>query len=267
MSYAARLFAACEEENRREILRAIEPAPGGSLLDLGCCDGAVTMRVAAAAQVAEVHGVEFIEPFARQARARGVQVVVADLGAELPYGDASFDVVHANQVIEHLPKTDHFLREIHRVLKPGGYAVISTNNLSSWHNIASLTLGLQPPPCHVSDLVITGNPVNTAYDGWEQEVEGQQHLRVFTGRALASLAGYHGLQLERDRTSGYYPLPPRLSRVMTKLDRRHGAYLVQRFRRAEPQQLRGIAISATRNRRRSDEDEPAAADRTLHIAS
>ena len=267
VSYAAKLFAATEEANRQEILRAIEPVPGGAMLDLGCCDGSVTVRVAAAAQVAEVHGVEFIEPYAAGARARGIKVAVADLGAPLPYDDESFDIVHANQVIEHLPRTDHFLREIHRVLKPDGYAVLSTNNLSSWHNIGSLALGMQPPPCHVSDLVITGNPVNATYDGWQQQVEGQQHLRVFTGRALASLAAFHGLRLERDRTSGYYPLPPRLARLMTRVDRRHGAYLVQRFRRSEPQALRGLEVSATRNRRRSDESAAGYGAEALRLAS
>ena len=102
----------------------------------------------------------------------------------------------------------------------GGHAVISTNNLASWHNVVSLVLGWQPTPCHVSDEVIVGNPAN-AYEGYEGAVDGQQHLRVFTGRALAGLAAFHGLTLDLDRTAGYYPLPVALARVMTRIDRRH----------------------------------------------
>ncbi|MBJ7329686.1 MAG: methyltransferase domain-containing protein [Solirubrobacteraceae bacterium] len=246
MSYLERVFLATEEENRQEILRAVVPVPGGSLLDLGCADGVVTMRVAKAAQVDRVVGVEFVESWAAKARANGVEVVIADLAVKLPFDDASFDVVHANQVIEHLPKTDHFLREIRRVLKPTGYAILSTNNLASWHNILSLTAGFQPPPCHVSDEFVTGNPANT-FDGFAQDVEGQQHLRIFTGRALASVAAFHGLELDLDRTAGYYPLPPRVARVATRIDKRHGAFLVQRYRPgAVPARASNLTVEATR---------------------
>lgn len=244
MGYLERVFRQTEEENRQEILRAVDPRPGGRLLDLGCADGEVTMRVAKAAGIVDVHGVEFIEEWAAKARVVGVNAVVADLAQRLPFEDASFDVVHSNQVIEHLPKTDHFLREIRRVLKPSGYAILSTNNLASWHNVASLVMGYQPPPCHVSDVVVTGNPAND-FDGFEQEVEGQQHLRIFTGRALASIARYHGLEIDRDRTAGYYPFPPRVARVLTRLDRRHGAFLVQRFRCGAPQHVAGLQVRAT----------------------
>lgn len=228
MSYLERLFRATEEENRRTILAAVQPIDGGRMLDLGCASGHFTVEIARRARAAEVHGVEFVEEWAADARGRGVEVVATDLADRLPYDDASFHLVHSNQVIEHLPRTDTFLREIRRVLRPDGHAIISTNNLASWHNVLSLALGWQPTPCHVSDYVVVGNPGNT-YDGWEQPMFGQQHLRIFTGRALAELAGYHGLALDLDRTAGYYPLPARVARAMTRIDRRHGAFLVQRY--------------------------------------
>ncbi|HVL30839.1 MAG TPA: class I SAM-dependent methyltransferase [Solirubrobacteraceae bacterium] len=228
MSLLERVFRATEDENRRAILAAVKPIPGGRMLDLGCAEGTWTLEVARRAQAAEVHGVEFLEPTAAHARTLGVHAVVADLAEPLPFDDASFDLVHSNQVIEHLPATDVFLREVRRVLAPGGHAVISTNNLASWHNVVSLALGWQPTPCHVSDLVVVGNPTNV-YDGWEQPTDGQQHMRVFTGRALAELAAYHGLRLDLDRAAGYYPLPARAARVLARVDRRHGAFLVQRF--------------------------------------
>lgn len=232
MSYLERLFRATEEENRRAILAAVRPIPGGRMLDLGCADGAWTVQVARRARAAEAHGVELLESTAAHARTLGVHAVVADLAERLPYDDASFQLVHSNQVIEHLPGTDTFLRELRRVLAPGGHAVISTNNLASWHNVVSLALGWQPTPCHVSDLVVVGNPTNV-YDGWEQQTPAQQHMRVFTGRALAELAAYHGLRLDRDATAGYYPLPARAARLAARLDRRHGAFIVQRFVPAE----------------------------------
>jgi len=69
----------------------------------------------------------------------------------------SFDVVFANQVIGHLYETDLFLKEIYRMLKNGGYTIISTPNLAGFHNIFSLIFGKQPFPAHASNEVILGN--------------------------------------------------------------------------------------------------------------
>jgi SAM-dependent methyltransferase len=232
MSYLERVFRATEEENRQVILQSLEPRPGGVLLDLGCADGAITERIATGAGVDRIVGVELIDHLADAARERGIEVHGADLNERLPFDDASFDVIHSNQVIEHLWNTDNFLREIRRLLKPDGYAVVSTNNLASWHNIVSLVMGWQPPPCHPSDELIVGNPA-----GLMEGVggaRGQMHLRVFTGRALAGVAEHHGLRADVVRTAGYYPLPLRLARLLNRIDPRHGAFLVQRYRPAAP---------------------------------
>ena len=231
MAWLERIFRATAHENRRVILSAMPPRPGATLLDLGCGDGGWTMHVAAKVGAKRVLGIEFIEEFAAAARRAGVEVLGADLGERLPLDDASADVVHSNQVIEHLPKTDFFMREIARVLKPGGYAVVSTNNLSSWHNIVSLALGWQPTPCHVSDELIVGNPGNFV-EGMESYAPGQTHLRVFTGRALAGLAAYHGLRVDAQRGAGYYPLPPPAAGVLARIDPTHAAFLVQRYEAA-----------------------------------
>jgi SAM-dependent methyltransferase len=164
MKYLERIYHETNDENRRAILAAMPPRRSSRLLDLGCGDGEWTMEVARHVGAGEILGVEFVEDFARLAREAGVEAVVADLGDRLPYEDASIDVIHSNQVIEHLPRTDTFLREISRILAPDGYAVVSTNNLSSWHNILSLTFGWQPAPCHVSDEAILGNPVHSRTD-------------------------------------------------------------------------------------------------------
>jgi SAM-dependent methyltransferase len=234
VGYLARNFLETEDENRAAILEALLPKPGALVVDLGCGDGVFTAEVARRVGAGRAVGVEFVDSIADQARAAGVDVLVADLGERLPIDDESVDVVHSNQVIEHLPRTDHFLAEIRRVLKPDGYAVISTNNLSSWHNVVSLIMGWQPFPSHVSDSVFVGNPLNFAPGpSGMGSVPGQTHQRVFTGRALAELARHHGLEPELEGAAGYYPLPPRAARVAARWDPRHGAFLVQRFRRAQ----------------------------------
>jgi len=231
MGYLGRVFEASEDENRAAILDAVaERAPMQSVLDLGCFDGEFTQRLGSRAGATHVAGMEFIEEHAERASSVGVDVTMGDLEQRFPYDDASFDLVHANQVIEHLRNTDGFLREARRVCRPGGLVVISTNNLASWHNVAMLALGLQPMPIHVSDEVHVGNPMNLRA-GEPHMDRGQTHLRLFTGRALVDLAEYHGLELVSLQTSGYYPLPPRMARRMVKIDRLHGAFLIAMLRR------------------------------------
>ena len=228
--YLERVFRATERENRRAILRVLPRGHGGALLDLGTNTGAFTAKVAEHLGATRVAGVEFIDEHAAAARARGIEVVAADLDEGLPFGDGEFDTVHANQVIEHVRRTDGFLREIRRVLRPGGLALLSTNNLASWHNVVSLSLGLQPTPAHVSDELIVGNPLDP-HHGRRHADLGQSHLRLFTGRALMELCAAHGLEHVTLRTAGYYPLPPRIGRLAACVDRAHGAFLVALVRR------------------------------------
>jgi SAM-dependent methyltransferase len=220
-----RVFRSAEDENRRVFLEQVPRTPGGRLLDLGCGDGSFTVEVARRMEAAEIWGVEFVPELAEQAERRGVRVERASLADPFPFPGQHFDAVVSNQVIEHLPFTDHFMRESGRVVRPGGVVIHSTNNLASWHNVLSLIIGWQPLPAHVSDEIILGNPVNPM-GGAEAPVAGQTHLRIFTGRALAELAEHHGLRVNALRGAGYYPLPRGAARVLARIDRRHAAFLV-----------------------------------------
>jgi ubiquinone/menaquinone biosynthesis C-methylase UbiE len=53
---------------------------------------------------------------------------VIGLGGHLPFADASFDLLTANMVVEHIPEPEEFLRDIRRVLKPGGRFLFHTPN-------------------------------------------------------------------------------------------------------------------------------------------
>lgn len=56
---------------------------------------------------------------------------VIGLGGALPFGDRTFDLVTANMVVEHVPDPAEFLRDIFRVLRPGGHFLFVTPNLLS----------------------------------------------------------------------------------------------------------------------------------------
>jgi SAM-dependent methyltransferase len=222
----ATVFEAAEDENKDVILGLVAAGePRARVLDLGCYNGSFTLELAKAARAEQIVGVEWLPHHAAAARERGIEIAESDLNEALPFADASFDLVHSNQVIEHLRGTDRFLRELARVCAPDGRIVLATNNLASWHNIGALALGLQPLPSHVSDEVHVGNPFDPRRGLHHADV-GQTHLRVFTTRALRELAQAHGLRVTQTRMNGYYPLPPRAARVMARIDPLHAAFVV-----------------------------------------
>lgn len=103
--------------------------PGQDLLDLGCGPGTITADLAARVAPGRVVGLDaaagVLEEAAALAERRGLAVewVVGDALA-LPFEDASFDVVHAHQVLQHLPDPVGALREAARVLRPGGLLAV-----------------------------------------------------------------------------------------------------------------------------------------------
>jgi SAM-dependent methyltransferase len=205
-------------ENIVELARSTTPPR--SVLDLGCDAGGRTTWIADRVGAREMHGLEIAAERAEIAASRGVQVNLGDLSQPFPYEDESFDLVVSNQVIEHVVDTDNFVREAFRVLKPGGRAVISTENLASWHNVASLIVGWQPfSLTNVSEAAkAVGNPLGI-HRGETGEARG--HLRVFAYRGLRELFTVHGFTVTEILGAGYYPLPSKLARI----DPRHAAFI------------------------------------------
>lgn len=99
-----------------------------SLLDLGCSNGAFLQAIRLRGWDGE--GMELEHSSAQYARSMGFKVYETVL-EESGIPDASYDVVTLWQVVEHLPEPGLLLKEIHRVLKPGGICAISTPNIAS----------------------------------------------------------------------------------------------------------------------------------------
>ena len=214
-------------ETRKIVLDLCTSNPNARLLDCGCRDGEITMEVAQRIGAKEIWGIEIVEMDAAKAKEGGIKVVRADLNKPFPLESESFDVVHGANIIEHLCDTDMFLKEVRRVLKLGGYFVVSTCNLAAFHNIFFLLLGRQPPPADVSDEFQAG--VWSANK--RRNTSGPCHRRIFTLRALKELLKYHGFEVEKSVGAGFYPLPLLLARLMCKIDKKHSAYIIVKARK------------------------------------
>ncbi len=100
--------------------------PGQRLLDVGCGPGTITADLAALVAPGEVVAMDNAPAVLAGAGALLAERGLANARVEqadvygLPYGDASFDVVHAHQVLQHLGRPVAALSEMRRVCRPGG---------------------------------------------------------------------------------------------------------------------------------------------------
>jgi SAM-dependent methyltransferase len=216
------------EMNNRNILRLLEPHPHGRFLDLGCNDGLWTMRVAEVLRTSKVYGIDLYKASFRDALKRGVLFVLADLNRTLPFQDDSMDIIHSNQVIEHLIDTDTFVQEIFRVLRPGGYAIISTENLSSIDNLLAMAVGQQAFSQHISSRIHVGNRFSPHY-GQRHAERLSVHRTIFSYYGLAQFLQSYNFIVEAEVGAGYPPFPAFFSRI----DSLHSRFITIKARKAE----------------------------------
>lgn len=137
----------------RELKRRF-PGLSGRHLDLGSGTGNLIRRIRRDFQV-ESSACDYTDRFMTLT---DVEVNVVDLNeGRLPYPDASFDLVTFTEVAEHLENYRAIIREIFRVLKPGGALVITTPNvLNMKSRMRFLTTGFWSMfgPLHVGETAI-----------------------------------------------------------------------------------------------------------------
>ncbi len=91
------------------------------ILDVGCGTGANLLMLS---KYGDAEGVDISEDALAFCRDRGLDKVRLGAGEELPYDDATFDLVTALDVVEHMDNDLAGLKEMRRVLRPGGRVLL-----------------------------------------------------------------------------------------------------------------------------------------------
>jgi methionine biosynthesis protein MetW len=128
---------------RTALFRRYVGGPGRRVLDLGCRDGALA---ASYLDGNDVVGVDIDREALAHAAHVGLRTEWADLDEPLAFSDASFDVVVAGEVLEHIRSPRRLLDEAWRVLRPGGTLVGSVPNGFRLKNRLRFLAGRHPEP-------------------------------------------------------------------------------------------------------------------------
>ncbi|MEM1554495.1 MAG: class I SAM-dependent methyltransferase [Thermoproteota archaeon] len=197
------------------------------VIDLGCGNGNFTLKVKEKIGCKSISGLDIHKPALEEAKKKSIKVIEWDLNNfPYPFKDEEFDIVVSNQVIEHLFFPIRFLKEVYRILKPHGYAVISTENLASWDNIFSLILGYTPTSMHFDCLRHIGNPLSLH----EKEIEKSTfppHVRIFSYRGLIEAVKFIGFKISKVVGNGHI-----LGRLGERIDKTHCRFITIKIKKA-----------------------------------
>jgi len=157
--------------------------PDMRLLDVGCGPGSITRGLAERLTAGQVVGLdlsrETLEAARRDALARGLHNLRYEEGSvyELPFPDGAFDVAYAHQVLQHLRERDLALREMLRVVRPGGGVAVREVDWS--------TVAYWPRDPWIDRFVETH--LRTWYRNGGEPQMGRHLRALFNGAGVASL--------------------------------------------------------------------------------
>jgi SAM-dependent methyltransferase len=156
------------------VVEWLAPQAGERILDLGCGDGQLTLKLMAAG--ARMVGVDSSTAMVQSARERGVDAVEGE-AERLPFPDTEFDAVFSNAALHWVRGQDEMMAEVHRVLKPGGRFVAE---MGGHGNIAAIVVALRSA---------------LARHGLEEREEAVNYFP--TPEAYAARLTRHGFRVER----------------------------------------------------------------------
>jgi SAM-dependent methyltransferase len=168
-------------------------------------------------------GLDLSPARAGQARREGTpHVVVADIGRGLPLVPSTFDRVFCLETLEHLKRPEDCLREVGRLLGPGGRAILSVPNATGFapfHRLGRLLPGrwLKGKLLPYEHPANTGQPIDTCF--------GFAEILALVGTAGLEIGAIHGWRYFRylEMLPGTRRLYPWLGQTFERVMPRVGA--------------------------------------------
>ena len=153
----------------------------------------------------------------------------ADLGAPLPLVDRAFEVVFCTEVLEHLEDPVRCLRELRRVLVPGGRLVLSVPNATGFapfHRLGRLVPGawLRGKLLPYEHPANTDQPIDTCWT--YDEIVALVRAGGFAIDARDGLAYFRYLEMLPVLRDAWRPVAPAAERLLPRLGGRRFAYHV-----------------------------------------
>ncbi len=164
----------------------------GTLLDIGCGDGTISLKIKNSLNC-EVKGAELIQENVVKARKKGIDAKKVDLNNEkLPFKSSSIDCVFAGEILEHVIDSEKLLEEMKRVLKKKGILILTVPNTASWYNRMLLLFGYLPHFIESGSKQSYGTPFG--------EING--HVKAFTKRSVLEMLKGNGFKIEKSCGTG-----------------------------------------------------------------
>ena len=186
------------------------PAESGCWMDMGCGQG--EFLEFARTQGHAAMGLDFWASNAQVVAEAGGPALAADLNEGLPFRDGALDGATLIEVIEHIVRAEDLVAELARVIRPGGWLIVTTPN------VVHLTYRIR---------TLTGHP---------PKQEGY-HYRFFTRKTLAAILVDAGFVLDGYASFGKQALLSKLARLAGKHSKRNSKYKV---RYVVPRPLEGL---------------------------
>lgn len=117
---------------RRKTARLVASFVPRRVLDLATGSGDLALAIQASCPSAQVLGADFSVPMMREAQRQHFRHLIAADALALPVADASFDVITVAFGLRNMASWPGALREMHRVLRPGGHLVVLDFSLPSF---------------------------------------------------------------------------------------------------------------------------------------
>lgn len=186
-------------ETIKEFLSGVKLQEKSNILDLGVGNGEDFLNLKEFLYNSNLFGTDFDLSNKEYLEKKNIIIKKNNIEDEpLPFNDSFFDIIIANQILEHCKQIFWFFHEVSRVLKINSFLIIGFPNLASFHSRIMLLLGYQP-----SCINLAG-----------------PHIRGITKKGFISFLDTFAPNLykvKRFSGSNFYPFPNDIAKILARL--------------------------------------------------